>query len=104
MDEIVFLHRPLRTAIFADLIEALTDDFLDAHWPWWLRLLARLDGITSGNPGAPRGWRITFVNRGAARSARDKVLSWDFEQAVVAHGDWPRVHARDSVRRALAWV
>ncbi len=39
MDEVVFFHRPSRTAIFADLIEAFTEDFLQKHWSWWQRNL-----------------------------------------------------------------
>lgn len=37
MDEIVFVHRPSRTAIVADLIQAFDEAFLQRHWSWWRR-------------------------------------------------------------------
>ena len=46
-DEAVFFHRPSRTAIFADLIQAFDDAFLKQNWSWWQRPLARLGGITA---------------------------------------------------------
>ncbi len=88
MDEVVFFHRPSRTAIFADLIQAFETSFLHDHWSWWRRPLARLDGISAAHPGAPREWRLSFFDRTVAQSARDKALSWDCERVIVAHGEW----------------
>jgi hypothetical protein len=104
MDEIVFLHRASRTVIVADLIENFTDGFLDENWSWWQRLLARLDGITSAKPGAPREWRLSFIHRGQARQARDKVLGWPCERVVMAHGDWQRADGHAFLARAFAWL
>jgi len=104
MDEVVFFHRPSRTAIFADLIEAFDGGFLRRNWSWWRRPLAHLDGIAAENPGAPREWRLTFLDRAAARAARAKALSWNCEQVIVAHGSWRRSGGRDFVRRALSWL
>lgn len=104
MDEIVFFHQPSRTVIFADIIEAFTGEFLCRHWSWWRRSFAHINGITYDNPGPPREWRATFVDRSPARAARDKILGWDFENAIIAHGDWPRANARDFVQRGLSWV
>ncbi len=104
MDEIVFFHRPSRTAIFADLIEAFTDAFLDEHWSWWQRPLARLDGITAHHPLPPLEWRLSFTDRTAARAARAKVLGWAPERVIMAHGDWCRCGGRAYVERALSWL
>ncbi len=104
MDEIVFFHRPSRTAIVADLIEAFDDDFLQRHWPWWSRPLARLDGIAAAHPGAPREWRLSFFDRAPARAAREKALGWGSEQVVIAHGRWPRSEGREFLRQGLAWL
>ena len=57
MDEIVFFHRPSRTVIVADLIEAFSDRFLREHWRWWQRPLARIDGIVADKALAPLEWR-----------------------------------------------
>jgi len=104
MDEIVFFHCPSGVAIFADLIEAFNEEFLCAHWSAWRRWLARLDGITLAAPHAPLEWRLSFLCRGPARAARDKILGWPIKQAVIAHGAWPSANASEFVRGALAWV
>jgi hypothetical protein len=104
LDEIVFCHRPSATVIVADLIEALGDSFLREHWRGWQRLTARLDGITAARPGAPREWRLSFLNRPVARAARDKVLGWACERVIVAHGEWPRSDGHAYLARALAWL
>lgn len=104
MDEIVFFHRASRTAIIADLVQTFSDDFLHAHWQWWQRPLARLGGIVAAKALAPSDWRHTFINRAPARAARDKVLSWDCERVIMAHGEWWRSGGHASLRRSLAWL
>lgn len=104
MDEIVFFHRPSRTAIIADLIEAFSEDFLKQHWSWWLRPLARLDGITAKSPHAPGEWRLSFTNRLLARAARDKIVGWAPHQVTIAHGEWCQSNGQTFLEHALAWV
>lgn len=103
-DEVVFFHRPSRTAIFADLIEAFSEDFLHKYWSWWQRPLAYLDGITEKSPHAPGELRLSFIDRAPTRAARDKVLSWAPEQVIVAHGEWCHKGGLAFVERALDWV
>ena len=104
MDEIVFFHRPSRTAIVADLIQAFDDAFLRRHWSWWRRPMARLGGIGAANPGAPSDWRLSFLDRTPARAARAKILGWECERVVIAHGAWVGSGGQDFLRRALAWL
>jgi len=104
LDEIVFLHRPSRTVMVADLIQAFNECFLHAHWHWWQRPLARRGGIMVSDPGAPRDLRLSFLRRSAARAARAKVLGWDCEQVVIAHGDWQRSGGHDLLARSLDWL
>jgi hypothetical protein len=104
LDEIVFFHRPSGAALVADLIQAFDDRFLHERWSWWGRPLARLDGITAANPGAPREWRLSFIDRDAARAARNKALSWNCERVIIAHGEWRRSGGGDFLRRAFGWL
>ncbi len=104
MDEIVFFHRPSRTAIVADLIEAFSDSFLCDHWSWWRRALASIDGITAREPGAPREWRLSFLDRAPARAARDKALGWNCERVIMAHGEWRRSNGAAFLARAFDWL
>jgi len=104
MDEIVFFHRPSRTVIVADLIEAFSDRFLREHWRWWQRPLARIDGIVADKALAPLEWRLSFLNRAPARTARAKVLTWPCERVIIAHGDWPRSDGHAFLARSLGWL
>jgi hypothetical protein len=104
MDEIVFLHRPSRTVIVADLIEAFSDAFLKAHWSWWQRPLAVLDGIVARKSKAPLEWRLSFTDRAPARAARAKVLGWPCERVIMAHGEWQRTGGHAYLEGSLAWL
>lgn len=104
MDEIIFFHRPSRTAIVADLIQAFGERFLCAHWSWWRRPLARLDGIAATEPGAPREWRLSFLDRTPARAARAKALGWGCERVIIAHGEWARFDGEAFLTHALGWL
>jgi hypothetical protein len=103
MDEIVFLHRPSATAIVADLIQTFDDNFLRENWGWW-RFLARLDGLTKDQACAPLEWRLSFINRAPARRARDKVLSWNCQRVIVAHGEWPRANGNAFLAKSFRWL
>lgn len=104
MDEIAFFHRPSKTAIFADLIEAFSEEFMREHWGGWKTALARVDGITEKKPRAPLEWRMSFIDRAPARAARDKVLSWHAERVIMAHGTWCRENGQAFLARTFAWL
>jgi hypothetical protein len=104
MDEIVFFHHASHTAILADLSENFSDDFLRANWRRWQRWLAQVWGIVEGRGYAPLEWRLTFFDRRATRRARDRVLSWDAERVIMAHGEWQRSNGRRYLENAFAWI
>lgn len=103
MDEIVFLHRPSATAIVADLIQTFADSFLKKHWGRW-RFLARLDGLTEDKACAPFEWRLSFINRAPARRARDKVLNWNCQGVIVAHGERPHANGKTFLAKSFRWL
>ena len=100
MTEIVFFHRGSRTALFADLIENFRPDWFKG----WRGVLARLDGIVMPHPGAPREWRLTFTNRKAARAALARILAWQPEQVVMAHGEIVRTAGTAFIRKSFHWL
>ena len=104
LDEIVFFHRPSRTAILADLSENFSPAFLQTHWRPWQRVLARLWKMTVGHGLAPLEWRLSWLNRAPARAARDRLLAWQPERVIVAHGEWQPDHGLDYLRRVFAWL
>jgi hypothetical protein len=104
MDEVVFFHRPSRTVIFGDLSESFSDRFLRKHWPAPARWLARVWGITESHGRAPLEWRLSWWRRGPARRALEKVLAWNPERVIMAHGEWQRENGRAYLERAFAWL
>ena len=100
MTEAVFFHRASRTVIFADLIENLPRDWFGG----WRGYVARLDGIMEPNPGAPREWRASFINRRKARAALGRILDWPIERVLIAHGKPADSNGKTFVRNAFTWL
>jgi hypothetical protein len=100
LTEVAFFHRASRTALFADLIQ----NFPPGWFTGWRAIVARLDGICAPDPGAPREWRASFLNRRAARASLDRILAWPIERVVIAHGDPARADGKAFVRRAFRWL
>ena len=100
MEEVVFFHRASRTAIICDLIQRHPD----ATMTGWKGMLMRLDSLVGENGSTPREWRASFLRRGQARAARDKVLGWQPEKLLIAHGDCAQTGATSIIDRALRWI
>jgi len=100
MEEVAFLHRPSRTAIFCDLVQR--------HDPAQMKglkgMLMRLDGLVGEHGSTPREWRLSFLRRKSARAARAQVLAWEPERLVIAHGACAQKDATQILTRALAWM
>jgi hypothetical protein len=100
MEEVVFFHRPSRTAIVCDLVQRHDR----AGATGWKGLILRFDGLVGANGSAPREWRATFLRRRLVRSARDTVLGWKPERLVIAHGACAREGATAILSRAFSWI
>jgi hypothetical protein len=68
------------------------------------RLLMRLDGLVGEHGSTPREWRASFLRRNRSRLARARVLAWEPERLVIAHGTCARENATRTLARALAWM
>jgi hypothetical protein len=98
LSEVVFCHRPSRTLIVADLLESThAEDSL------LLRLLGRIGGNYE-RPTLTRDQRLLVRNRVAARSSARKILSWDFERIVLAHGRLIERDGRRVFREGMRWL
>jgi len=100
MEEVVFFHRPSRTVIICDLIQRHPESSMSG----WKGKLMRLDGLVGERGSTPREWRASFLKRGPARAARKKVLSWNAERLLIAHGDCVTTNAADVITAALSWI
>ncbi len=100
MEEVVFFHRPSRTAIVTDLVQK----FDPASLAWPQRVVMGLDGMLGPDGSTPREWRLTFWNRRAARKALRGALEWNPERILLAHGTWVRSNGQEELKRSLRWL
>ena len=100
MAEVVFFHRHSRTVIIGDLIQR----FSDTNYSGWKGMIMRLGGVVGESGSTPRDWRASFLRRGPARIARTKVLEWNPERLLIAHGQCAQTGATEIVRAALRWI
>lgn len=98
LSEVVFCHRASRTLIVADLLESThADDGL------LLRVLGRIGGNYE-RPTLTRDQRLLVRNRVAARSSVQRILSWDFDRIVLAHGRLIERDGRRVFREGMRWL
>jgi uncharacterized protein DUF4336 len=100
MTEIVFFHRLSRTALFGDLVENFRPDWFKG----WRAVLARVLGIVMPNGRAPLEWRLTFWNRRTTRARLSRILAWQVERVVMAHGEIVRSGGAEFVRKSFRWL
>jgi hypothetical protein len=101
--EAVFFHRASRTLILTDLIE----NFEPHKLPLWMRPLVRLAGICAPHGGMPRDMRLTFrMHGGRARlqAAVERMIAWEPERVILAHGQWFAEDGTLALRRAFSWL
>lgn len=96
-NEVLFYHRKSRTLLCADAIFNLA-----THSSPITRVVAVLMG--GRTPGATLLERVLIRDRRAAREQIDRMLAWDFDRIVLAHGDIIETGGRDVLRKAYAWL
>ncbi len=64
----------------------------------------RLDGLMDAHWRTPRFIQASFVRRRLARAARDRVISWNSERLLIAHGECAQTHAAPIIEAALRWI
>jgi hypothetical protein len=102
--EVAFYHKSTRTLMLVDLIENFTDETQNVNWAlelWW-KTVFRMWGEPKPAPEYQLGWR----DKNAAARSLKKILSWDFQRIIIAHGDLIEENAKQAAlhawRRPLA--
>lgn len=95
LDEVVFLHRPTRTLIVTDLVFNMRE-----HEGWLSGLVFRMAG-TYKRLGQSRLLRSLIRDREAAKASAEKILGWDFDRVVMAHGEVLDTDAAEQLRGAM---
>ncbi len=102
MTEAVFFHRASHTLILTGLIENFEPDRFSKRW---LRLACQWSGCCDPDGRAPIDLRSTFLrHRGAVRQAVRRMLEWQPERVILAHGRWYPQNATAELKRAFRWA
>lgn len=100
LDEVAFLHKASRTLILTDVIQKHDT----AGEPWIWRGIKRMAGIWGRAGGTPLDIKISVRDKTAMRQSLARILAWDFDNLIIAHGHCLQGGAKDDVRRAFAWL
>lgn len=100
IDEVFFLQRKSRTAIMADFIQ---NHPLERGKP--LRnALFKVMGVAYPHGGVALDIRLSFTNRDLTRQSFRRLLAWDFDKLIIAHGVCIERDAKAFVERAFQWL
>jgi hypothetical protein len=97
-NEVVFFHRASRTLILCDLCF-----YFGPQMPWPTRLVARVLGsYRHFGPSRFDPWLIR--DRAAARESLERILAWDFDRVILAHGDVLETGGHAALAEGYAWL
>jgi Domain of unknown function (DUF4336) len=96
--EVVFHHRASRSLLTCDLAFNIGPEA-----PWATRQAFRLAGCY-GRLGPTRMEKLFIRDRAAARASLERVLDWDFERVVVAHGVVHEGGGAGTLRQSYRWL
>jgi hypothetical protein len=97
-NEVAFFHRATRTLLLCDL--AFNFGASAATPTRWLMKLIR----SYGQLGPTKLDPLLIRDRAAARESLDKILAWDFDRVVVAHGDVLETGGHRILSDGYAWL
>lgn len=100
IEEVIFLHKKSRTVILDDLIQ----NHSPVKGEPLRNALFKLAGVSYPDGGVPLDIRLSFLGRDLARRSLAKLLSWDFDKLIIAHGVCVEKSAKAFVQRAFRWL
>ena len=102
MTEFDFFHRPSSTLILTDLIENFERAKLGSLF---LRCLTKLGGVQHPHGQMPRDMRMTFSkHKPQLRAAIAKMIEWNPQRIILAHGRWYERDGAKELQRAFRWL
>lgn len=95
--EVAFFHRESATLILVDVIENFGDKTPDVggllkFWWWLFRMW--------NQPKPAPEYQLSWIDKAAARSSFERILSWEFDRIVIAHGAMIEGNAKEVARNA----
>lgn len=100
IEETCFLHKPSRTLLVGDLIQI---HGLHPGKPF-SNAIKRAGGVAEPAGGTSIDIRASFWDRKALRESLERLLLWEFDNLVLAHGPYIEGQAKPFVEKAFAWA
>lgn len=97
LNEVIFLHRPSRTVIVTDLVTHFTD-LGNGLGAWLLASMGLSDKVSSAFT-----W-LAMRNRAELRAQVGEIVAWDFDRAVLSHGECLNTDAKAALAQAFGWL
>ncbi len=103
MTEVDFFHHPSGTLILTDLIENFEASKLSGMV---MRFLTWAGGVQDPDGQMPRDMRLTFSGRKkeGLKAAVERMIAWEPERVILAHGRWYRENGAAELKRAFRWL
>ena len=96
--EVAFYHKASKTLLLTDLIENFTDQTPNVNWVlklWWKVVFHMWD-----NPKPAPEYQMGWKDKQAARKSLQRILDWDFDRIIIAHGDLIETDAKKRAKGA----
>jgi len=109
LNEVAFLHRASHTLILTDWIFNFSSrpsgpgSGATHRPPLWTVLYLRMMGAYGG-PKQSRRHRAAITDKDAARVSTDRLLTWDFDRIILAHGDIIETGGHAALQAATDWM
>lgn len=101
--EVAFFHKPSKTLILIDLLENIGDDYqhkAGLYLQFWWKLVFRM----WNNPKAAPEYQMGWGNKSIVKIALEKILAWNAERVILAHGENIDANVNSVLRTAWSRV
>jgi len=101
MTEVAFFHQATRTLVLTDLIENFEAHKISSRL---IRFLIWAGGVQDPDGSTPRDIRATFAKKPEAVTAVRRMIEWNPERVIIAHGRWYERDGQAELSRAFRWL
>ncbi len=102
LSEAVFFHARTRTLVMTDLIQNYEREKIASPF---FRFMTGLSGAVDPDGKMPLDLRTTFFrHRKQMAEAVCRMISWQPQRIIIAHGRWYRENAVAELKRAFRWL
>ena len=100
LSEVLFFHPSTHTVLLDDII--MRNPVMEGKPV--TNLIFKLGGVQYPDGGVTMDMKMTFINRSLARQSLARLLSWDFDKLIIAHGPCIESDAKQYIKRAFQWL